>query len=99
MQGEHSHAAQQGQRGRHGPRTLQSAPGVFLGMHLQRSRLSSFISLQMWSRSTLFCPRIMRWKADTAGSVYCFSALRGWRAVGCCCQCWPGWSRRMRWRM
>lgn len=37
--------------------------------HLQRSRLSGFISLQMWSCSCLALPRISFWKALTAGLV------------------------------
>ena len=48
-------------------RTLQSAPGTPLGMQRQRSRFSSFISLQMWSLSTLVSPRMRFWNAETAG--------------------------------
>ena len=47
--------------------TRQSAPGTPLGMQRQRSRLRSFISLQMWSRSTSQPPRIAFWKALTGG--------------------------------
>jgi hypothetical protein len=38
-----------------------------LGMQRQRSRLSSFISLQMWSRSTSASPRMAFWKALMGG--------------------------------
>ena len=66
-QDQRSQAASCAGRAQRAAPTLQSAPGVFLGMHLQRSRLSSFISLQMWSLSSGALPRMKRWKADTAG--------------------------------
>lgn len=48
-------------------RQRQSAPGVLVGMHRQRSRLSSFISLEMWCRSIVAPSRISRWNADCGG--------------------------------
>ena len=47
--------------------TRQSAPGTALGMQRQRSRLSSFISLQMWSLSAVAPPLMAAWKALMGG--------------------------------
>ena len=51
-------------------KTLQSAPGQFLGMHLHLSMLRSFIYLDTWSYNVSQDPRMAIWKAVFGSDAY-----------------------------
>ena len=46
-------------------------------MQWQRSRFSSFISLEMWSRSTVLPPLMCPWKALIGGPEHVDTTLKG----------------------